>query len=45
MTTTKVSYSNKLVQILISMTTLCNLAEQGPHTCGENLYPLLRTMK
>ena len=45
MTTTKVSYSNKVVQILISMTTWCNLAEQGPHTCGENIYPGLRTMK
>ena len=45
MTTTKVSYSNKVVQILISMTTSCNLAEQGPHTCGENLYAGLRTMR
>ena len=45
MTTTKVSYSNKVVQILISMTTLCNLAEQGPHTWGENLYAGLRTLK
>ena len=45
MTTTKISYSNKVVQILISMKTWCNWAEWGPHTRGENLYPGLRTMK